>query len=267
MEAYATDMGASEDLGMRIQQLMRDFSEVVKPRLTGILQLARSERFESETVEATNAALVALSNRLEKLTSAEMTVTKVAAGRDEMKKELAAVENGLLDLWESLRDYFSTDPVRMLQGMMLVREGEFSRAGIEADIVGAENIQDARCLIDSGDLMYVLDNLVENAVRAMDENEHRRLLVQVERTNTEISLHVSDTGGGIPPEIQEKIFSGRFSTRHGGGSGLFRSREILHRWGGEIILADSVSGQGTTFIVRLRAARKPENRAAKEARA
>jgi two-component system CitB family sensor kinase/CitB family two-component system sensor histidine kinase MalK len=184
-----------------------------------------------------------------------------------MKKELAAVEKGLLDLWESLRNYFSTDPVRMLQGMMLVREGEFSRAGIEADIVGAENIRDARCLIDSSDLRYVLDNLIDNAVRAMDESKFRRLLVQVERTNAEISLHVSDTGGGIPPEIRDKIFSGRFSTRHGGGSGLFRSREALRRWGGEIILANSVTGQGTTFIVRLRAARKPEKGAAKEARA
>ena len=265
MDAYATDMGASDDLGLRIQQLMRDFSEVVEPRLAGILQLARIERFETETVETTSTALGALSDRLKGLTSTEMTVEKVAAVRDDMKKELAVVENGLLGLWTSLRNYFSTDPVRMLQGLMLVREGEFGRAGIEAEIVGAENIQDALCLIDSGDLRYVLDNLVDNAVRAMEECDPCRLLVQVERTNSEISLHVSDTGGGIPSEIQDKIFSGRFSSRHGGGSGLFRSREILHRWGGEIILADSASGKGTTFIVRLRAARKPENGAAMEA--
>ncbi len=267
MDAYATDMGASDDLGMRIQQLMRDFSEVVKPRLAGILQLARSERFETETVDSTAAALAALSDRLEGLTSTDMTVDSVAAARDDMKKELSAVENGLLVLWTSLRNYFSTDPVRMLQGLMLVREGEFGRAGIEAEIVGAEKIQDAQCLIDSSDLRYVLDNLVDNAVRAMEEWERGRLLVQVERANSEISLHVSDSGGGIPTEIQGKIFSGRFSSRHGGGSGLFRSREILHRWGGEIILADSVSGKGTTFIVRLRAAHKPENGAAMEARA
>jgi signal transduction histidine kinase len=267
MDAYATDMGASDDLGLRIQQLMRDFSEVVKPRLAGILQLARSERFEIETVDSTAAALAGLSDRLEGLTATEMTVEKVAAARDDMKKELVTVENGLLGLWTSLRNYFSTDPVRMLQGLMLVREGEFGRAGIEAEIVGAEKIQDAQCLIDSSDLRYVLDNLVDNAVRAMEECESCRLLVQVERTNSEISLHVSDTGGGIPTEIQDKIFSGRFSSRHGGGSGLFRSREILHRWGGEILLADSVSGKGTTFIVRLRAARKPENGAAMEARA
>ncbi len=267
LDAYATGMGASEDLTERIRQLMRDYSEVVKPRLEGILQLARGEHFESEIVDATAGALDALSFRLKGLTTESMNVTKVSDGRGEMKKELEEVEQGLFSLWESLRDYFSTDPVRMLKGMILVREGEFSRSQIAADIVGAEKIPDAGCLIDSSDLRYVLGNLIDNAARAMDESENRRLLLQVERNNSEISLHVSDTGGGIPPEIRERIFSGRFSTRHGGGSGLFRSREILRRWGGEIILADSAPGEGTTFIVRLRAAHKPENGMAREARA
>jgi len=267
LDAYSTGMGTSEDLNDRIRQLMRDYSEVFKPRLEGILQMARSERFESPTVETTAVALGELSDRLKGLTTDEMDVSKVAADRDDMKKELETVEKGLFTLWESLRDYFSTDPVRMLKGMMLVREGEFTRVGIEGQIVGAGDIPDTLCLIDGGDLRYVLGNLLDNAVRAMDETKHGRLLLQVERSNSEISLHVSDSGRGIPQEIQDKIFSGRFSTRHGGGSGLFRSREILHRWGGEILLADSAAGQGTTFIVRLRAAHKAENGAAKEAQA
>ena len=267
LDAYATGMGASEDLTERIRQLMRDYSEVVKPRLEGILQLARGEQFENEIVDATTGALDSLTQRLKGLTTQSMNVTKVSDGRGEMKKELQEVEEGLFGLWESLRDYFSTDPVRMLKGMLLVREGEFSRSQIEADIVGAEKIPDAGCLIDSSDLRYVLGNLIDNAARAMDENENRRLLLQIERSNSEISLHVSDTGGGISPEIRERIFSGRFSTRHGGGNGLFRSREILRRWGGEIILAESTLGKGTTFIVRLRAARKPENGMAQEAKA
>jgi len=265
LEAYATGMGASDDLTERIGQLMRDYSEVVKPRLESILQLARGERFENETVAATAAALNSLSARLVGLTTPDMNVTKVSAGRDEMKKEMEEVENGLFDLWESLRDYFSTDPVRMLKGMLLVREGEFRRAGIAAEIEGAQKLSDSLCLIDSGDLRYVLANLMDNATRSMEESRQRDLRLKVGRINAEISLHVSDTGRGIPPEIQSRIFSGRFSTRHGGGSGLFRSREILKRWGGEITLADSAPDKGTTFIVRLRAARKPENGLALEA--
>lgn len=267
LDAYATDMGSPGDLSDRIRQLMRDYTEEVKPRLEGILQMARGERFEETRVETTAAALAALSERLQGLTSADMNVTRVAADRVEMKQELEEVELGLFGLWGSLRDYFSTDPVRMLKGMLLVREGEFSRARIAANIVGDDDIPDALCLVDNGDLRYVLDNLVDNAARAMDKAENRRLLFQVERNNSEISLHVSDTGCGIAPDIQDKIFTGRFSTRTGGGSGLFRSREMLERWGGEIILADSNPGQGTTFIVRLRAARKPENGLAHEARA
>jgi signal transduction histidine kinase len=267
LDAYATNLGSSEDLSDRIRQLMRDYTEVVKPRLEGILQMARGERFEETRVEATAAALAALSDRLQGLTAADMSVSRVAADRVEMKQELEEVEKGLFGLWESLRDYFSTDPVRMLKGMLLVREGEFSRARIAANIVGDEDIPDALCLVDNGDLRYVLDNLVDNAARAMEQSDHRRLLLQVERNNSEISLHVSDTGRGIAPDIQDKIFTGRFSTRRGGGSGLFRSREMLERWGGEITLAESAPGQGTTFSVRLRGARKPEKVLVRAARA
>ena len=267
LDAYATDMGSSGDLSDRIRQLMRDYTEVVRPRLEGILQMARGERFEIARVEATTAALTALGDRLTGLTSDDLDADEVAAVRGAMKQELDKVERGLFGLWEALRAYFSTDPVRMIKGMLLVREGEFSRARITANIVGDEDISDALCLVDNGDLRYVLNNLVDNAVRAMEENGNRRLLFQVERNNSEISLHVSDTGRGITPDIQDRIFTGRFSTRTGGGSGLFRSREMLERWGGEIILADATPGQGTTFIVRLRAARKPENGLVHEARA
>jgi len=267
LDAYATDMGASSDLGERIRQLMGDYTEVLRPRLEGILQLARSEGFETEIVEATATALDALTHRLHGLTAADLNVAQVAAGREAMKGELGQVEQGLLTLWESVRTYFSTDPVRLLKGMMLIREGDLVRAGIEAHIAGAESIRDSLCLIDSGDLRYVLDNLVDNAVRAMEITDDRRLILKIERKNSEISLHVTDSGPGVPPEIRDRIFTGRFSTRHGGGSGLFRSRDILHRWGGDIILVETPPGQGATFSVRLRAARKIEPGTAAEASA
>lgn len=265
LDAYAADLEASDDLGARIQLLSGDFTEVFRPRLLGILQLAGSERFETETVERIEGALGSFATRLEAMVSSGMSVSVVRDEREDMKNELGEVEQGLLKLWRSLRDYFSTDPVRMLEGMVLVREGEFGRAGIRTDFSGADTIGDALCLIDGGDLRYVLGNLVDNAVRAMEESSPRLLRVKFQRLNSEISLHFSDTGGGIPPEIQDKIFSGRFSTRHGGGSGLFRSREILHRWGGEITLSESTPDKGTTFILRLRAARKPEAGSAMEA--
>lgn len=267
LDAYATDLGASGDLGDRIRQLMQDYEDVVNPRLENILQMAGSEGFEKQTVAATTAALGALTLRLHELTAADLDLAKVTEGRDGMKEELGQVEQGLLSLWDSVRSYFTTDPVRLLKGMILVREGELARSGIEAEVLVAETVADSLCLIDSGDLRYVLDNLVDNAARAMGNSDERRLLLRIERNNSEITVRVSDTGPGVPGEIRDMIFTGRFSTRQGGGSGLFRSRDILHRWGGEINLADARAEQGATFVVRLRAARKAEPAASAEASA
>ncbi len=71
---------------------------------------------------------------------------------------------------------------------------------------------------------------------------------------SEVSIALSDTGHGVPQELREKIFHGRYSTRSGGGLGLSRSREILTRWGGEVELAEAGTDQSTTFIVKLLAA-------------
>ena len=58
---------------------------------------------------------------------------------------------------------------------------------------------------------------------------------------------VTDTGKGIPKEIQEKIFDPFFSTRHEGvGLGLSIAYRIIREHGGDIKII-SEPGKGTTF--------------------
>ena len=196
---------------------------------------------------------MSLGNHLESLDVETLTLDSVRERSDEMNAELTKVEAGFLDLWQALRQYFTTDPVRMLQGMLLVREVEFQRAGIETRIVGAD-VTEPLCLIDSSSLRFILDNLVDNGFRAMADSSTKVLRVDVERRQAELVLQITDTGKGIETEEQEDIFNGRTSDRPGGGAGLFRSQELLQKWRGELILAKSAPGQGTTFIVKLRAA-------------
>ncbi|MCB1183539.1 sensor histidine kinase [bacterium] len=254
LEAYAADLGASEDLRERIGQLLEDFTDSLQPRLLEILRLARDESYEPDLVETTAEALRVLGGLLSGLEKRTLSVASVQACTADMKSELGRVEEGFTELWRSLRRYFSTDPVRMIQGMLLLREVEFQRAGVGARFLGAASGDDLVCLIDSGSLRYVLDNLVNNALRAMAESDRRELIVEASRADREVTLRLTDTGKGIEPEARERIFNGRTSDRLGGGTGLFRSRQILQKWGGEISLAGSAPGQGTTFVVQLRAA-------------
>ena len=102
--------------------------------------------------------------------------------------------------------------------------------------------------------------LVDNAVKYTPE--HGRISVRVQEEKGNVELFVSDTGIGIAPEHQDRIFE-RFyrvdkarSRRMGGnGLGLAIAREIVEAHGGSITL-ESEPGKGTTFRVQLKARMK-----------
>jgi len=101
---------------------------------------------------------------------------------------------------------------------------------------------------DSDLLKQAILNVVVNAVEALDDGG--RLIVQTERNGEECQLTVTDSGHGIPPELQDKIFNLYFTTKeHGSGIGLAMSFRVVQLHSGTI---DFVSnpGQGTTFRLR-----------------
>jgi signal transduction histidine kinase len=104
-------------------------------------------------------------------------------------------------------------------------------------------------------LRRVLDNLIENAIKFTPQG---KITVRVRQPEEgEVLLEVSDTGIGIPPEQQERVFE-RFyqvdgSTKRrypGTGLGLALVKEIVESYGGEISVESEV-GKGSTFSVTL----------------
>ncbi len=111
--------------------------------------------------------------------------------------------------------------------------------------------------IDPQDLEFVLDNLVGNAARAMEDSAERRLTVDWDQVGHQVLCTVTDTGLGIAPEDHEMIFEDGWSDRPGGGYGLARSRRDLHLYGGSLRVLESRAGHGTTFELVLPAAGPP----------
>ncbi len=248
--AHTTELGTSPELEARIRKLLSDFQETDLPLLRGILARADNEGLAPEIVGRTTLVLGSAVGKLETLEGDSWTAAKVRRVQQELSSDLELIEKGFLDLWRTLSEFFTANPVRLLQGLLLAREIEFQRAGI---IVKAPEVVDGQpflCRVDTPALRYVLDNLLDNAMRAVRNSKRKELTISLERQDLEVVLAVHDTGKGIDEEDQERIFSGRFSSR-GGGQGLFRSREILRRWRGEIELATSSSDEGSTFILRL----------------
>jgi signal transduction histidine kinase len=115
-------------------------------------------------------------------------------------------------------------------------------------------------LVYPGEMRQVLSNLVTNAIEA--SSHHGRLLLRVRcrRSWTDPGVHgirvsVGDNGSGIPPEVQQRLGEPFFTTKgqRGTGLGLWVTRSIIQRYGGELQLRSSVHPErhGTVFSIFL----------------
>jgi PAS domain S-box-containing protein len=112
---------------------------------------------------------------------------------------------------------------------------------------------------DEAELQHALINLMLNAVQACLPGGKVGLAVDGGAT---VRIGVTDTGCGIAPEDQQRIFEPFVSLRKGGtGLGLFLSLNSVRRWGGDIVV-ESTLGRGSSFEVVLPAAVAMEARTA-----
>jgi PAS domain S-box-containing protein len=112
---------------------------------------------------------------------------------------------------------------------------------------------------DKTRLSQIMNNLITNALKFTNEGNvdvKIELLGQV-RNKVKVYFEVKDSGIGIAPEHQEKIFEDfdqvkpSFSTKYGGtGLGLSITRKLLNLMGGKISL-DSQVGKGSKFFFEL----------------
>ena len=122
--------------------------------------------------------------------------------------------------------------------------------GIKAVVDIAPNLP--KVMGNAENLKQCLINLVKNAIEAMPDGG--TLTLRAYRDDGRVIILIQDTGMGIPPELQEQVFSPFFSTKHGGaGLGLAMSRKVIEEMGGKVLLK-SKPGEGTTLILRLPAA-------------
>ncbi len=116
---------------------------------------------------------------------------------------------------------------------------------------------DAIVLGDEGMLQRVLENLVNNAIEAMDGSGSLSIETRMEPTSHNGSralVSIQDTGSGITPEfLREHLFRPFATTKTGGlGLGLYQCRSIVRAHGGEMKV-ESELGVGTTVQVIMNA--------------
>ena len=127
-----------------------------------------------------------------------------------------------------------------------------TKDGILFNVSTSPNCPDV--CVNAGNIQQVFLNLIGNAVDAVKDSVSRKIDVQIEEDFPGcVAVNISDSGCGIPREIQEKIFDPFYTTKgvgKGTGLGLSVSLGIVEKQGGSIQFS-SETGKGTVFRVRL----------------
>ncbi len=98
-------------------------------------------------------------------------------------------------------------------------------------------------------LSQVLNNLVQNALQALEGQEDSEVTLSLEIRAGEAWVAVRDNGPGIPPDVQARMFEFYFTTKRSGtGLGLAISKRLVEQMQGRIF-AKTQLGQGTVFYV------------------
>jgi two-component system C4-dicarboxylate transport sensor histidine kinase DctB len=106
-------------------------------------------------------------------------------------------------------------------------------------------------------LEQVLINLLGNALDATAGMSPPRITVEVEASDANLSIAVSDNGPGIPDDVLPRLFEPFFTTKEMGqglGLGLAISSSIARDCGGSLVARNAAHG-GALFVLTLRLAR------------
>jgi two-component system CitB family sensor kinase len=143
-----------------------------------------------------------------------------------------------------------------LAGLLAAKSAAASEAGVRL-IVGGSTWVPGR-LRQPLDVVTVVGNLVDNAIRAARDGQRRPAWAEVTVVSDQEDLlvHVVDSGEGVTPGQVESVFASGFTTRdlepdqHGLGLGLAR-QTARHHGGDVVLLHPGDEKQGAVFTARM----------------
>lgn len=234
---------------------VRPFAVAINRLLARVGQSMESQRrFVADAAHELRSPLTALSLQAERLAEAEMSVQ----ARERLRVLRQGIERGrsLLDQLLTLaKAQSATDlpksPVSAQRIYRRVLEDLMPLAEAKHIDIGVEGTQDAEVWASELDMIAVIKNLVDNAIRYTPEGGQVDLSVEVSDGKVKLCIH--DNGPGIPFSEQERIFDPFYRTlgseQIGSGLGLSIVQTIANRIGAEIGLEFSDQAKQTGLRV------------------
>ncbi|MFW7377508.1 MAG: response regulator [Oligoflexus sp.] len=240
-EELATAKKLADEASRAKSHFLANMSHEIRTPMTAILGFAniikKKNLVESQRDKYADRIL-ANGHRLMELIDDILDLSRIESGR-------LRIEKKAIDLKKEVED-----------AIELIKS---QAKGVELELKFAEDLPQM-IRLDGLRLRQILLNIVGNAVKFTDQGTVSIELVRriSESGSPLLEMTVTDTGCGIAPEHQNllfKLFSQADQTdarRYGGaGLGLLLSRDLARAMGGDVILAESQAGRGSTFIITI----------------
>jgi len=237
-ERLRVEMQRVEQTDARRREMVASVSHDLRTPLTALIGLLETIRMKADTMPADQQQALlerALQNghHLQRLTDALAELARLDNPEFETHPEPIAIGELADDVVQRFAERAAAD-------------------GLQLAIEYPDGLPLAN--VDAGLVERALANLLDNAIRVTPPGG--RVLVRVLRDGAGVRLEVSDTGPGVAPEDQPRVFE-RFyqANRHrdlrgSAGLGLAIVRRVAELHGGQAGL-QSRPGQGSTFFIAL----------------
>jgi NtrC-family two-component system sensor histidine kinase KinB len=234
--------------------LLRDITRLRElDRLKSEFVLTASHELRTPLTSVSMAVELLMESATAKLTDREQEL--LGACHEDVQR-LRALVNDLLDLSKIEAGKLDLAFERVQPGLLFDQALAVMRPQAEGkrlELTLAADDDLPAVLVDPNKIVWVLVNLMANAVRHTPEGGHIR--VKGEQVGGQVHISVADDGEGVPYEIQSRIFDKfvqvkRDASVGGSGLGLAICKEVVRAHRGTIWL-DSVPGQGSTFTFTL----------------
>jgi signal transduction histidine kinase len=176
-------------------------------------------------------SIVKGARRLQKLSNDILDVTRIESHSLQLIKEQFNVNDVILDVMTDMKRQIVDDNVKL-----------FSYKPKQEIFVEA----------DKERIIQVISNLLNNAIKFTEEGTISVSTEVKGNRKREVFVIIKDTGQGIHPEIEPRLFS-KFASKsfQGTGLGLFISKSIVEAHGGKIWAENNSGGNGATFTFSL----------------
>lgn len=185
----------------------------------------------------------------ELLEAAHEEIKRMSALVDDLL-DLSKIESGRIDL-----SFERVETAHLFDRVADIFRGQAERRCVKILVEQPADLRGTSVRADAHKLLWVLTNLVSNALRYVSDDGFVRLAAH--RRGGNVHVTVEDDGLGIPPVDQERIFQKfvQVQGRPAGGAGLGLAicREIVRAHGGSIWV-ESREGEGSVFTVSIPAA-------------